>query len=164
MTRRASRRQDLPIKALDRREFPRKRVLFSGVILGSDAQDPIDCYIRDISARGAQVQVSCPPTLRPQLYLIDTRNEAAHLTTVAWASEHRLGLSFIHSYLIDLGLASELQFLKTVLVEAKLRQVRSLIERGLAVEEAASLVGLTENYLDRFDASVIQVTGRRYCR
>ena len=149
MLKRASLQQGSQLTALDDRKFPRKRVLFSGVITGPEAESPIDCSIRDISASGAQVQINRPLTLQSRLYLIDTRNEAAHLAAVAWVRDHRLGLSFVHSHLLYLGLAPKLQFLRTILVEAKLRQVRSLVKRGLSVKAATSLVGLTENYLDR---------------
>ena len=149
MLKRAWLQQASQLAGLDLRKFPRKRVLFSGVITSPEAETPIDCTIRDISASGAQVQIKQPTTLRSRLYLVDTRNEAAHLASVAWVRGRQLGLSFVHSYLLNLGLATELQFLRTVLVEAKLRQVRSLVKRGLSVEEATSLVGVTENYLDR---------------
>lgn len=150
MLKRTSLQQGSQLTALDSRKFPRKRVLFSGVITGPEAESPIDCTIRDISASGAQVQTKRTLTLRSRLYLIDTRNEAAHLAAVAWVRDHRLGLSFIHSHLLDVGLGPKLQFLRIVLVEAKLRQVRSLVKRSLSVEEATSLVGITENYLDHF--------------
>ena len=138
------------VSLLDRRNFPRKRVLFSGVIIGPQSEARIDCIIRDISASGAQIQVKQAVTISSPVFLIDTRNEAAHRATVAWGATGRLGLSFSRSYLLDPGLASELQFLRTVLVEAKLEQVSRLMKCGLSVEEATSLVGVTEHYINRF--------------
>ena len=138
------------VSPVDQRQFPRKRVLFSGVITGPECETAIECIIRDISASGAQIQIKQAVTLQSPVYLIDTRNEAAHRATVAWAGDRRLGLSFAHSYLLDVGLANELQFLRTVLVEAKLAQVVRLMKCGLSVEKATSLVGVTEHYIDRF--------------
>ena len=134
----------------DRRTFQRKRVLFSGVITGLEGKCPIDCTIRDISASGAQTQVSSPLPWPTPVYFVDTWNEAAHRCSIVWLKDGRLGLLFAHSYLLDVGLAPDLQFLRTVLLQAKLGQVRGLIRRGLPVEEASTLVGLSEQYLNQF--------------
>ncbi len=135
----------------ERRRFPRKRVLLSGVVADANGQNAVDCTIRDVSSRGAQV-AGLPKVLErgTELYLVDTRNEAAHLATVAWCNAGRTGLSFVRSYSLDLTLPPPLEFLGKLLIEAKLRQVRALMKRGVPMDEATRVVGVTENYLDRF--------------
>ena len=134
----------------DRRDTPRKRVLLSGVIADADGQNQVDTTIRDLTAKGAQVELPKTMARDSELYLVDTRNEVAHLATVAWSNSNRAGLSFVRSYSLELTLPPPLEFLGKLLIEAKLRQVRALIQRGVPAEEAARLVGVTETYLDRF--------------
>lgn len=136
----------------DRRAFPRKRVLFSGVIADENGENLIDCFIRGLAASGAQVKAQRPLTLGALVYLMDTWNEAAHLATVVWTADRKAGLRFTHSYLLDVGLPAQFEFLKTLLIEAKLGQVRGLMSHGVSVKEAVRLVGMTERYLDQFSA------------
>jgi hypothetical protein len=84
-----------------------------------------------------------------EVYLLNTRNEIAYPATVAWIMTDRTGFSFVRSYSLEATLPSQLEFLGRLLVEARLRQVHALIERGVPVEEATRVVGLTEEYLGR---------------
>ena len=136
--------------APDQRRFPRKRVLFSGVIADENGENPIDCTIRGLAASGAQVKAQCPLSVGALVYLVDTKNEAAHFAKVAWTMDRKAGLSFTRSYLLDIGLPAQFEFLKTLLIEAKLGQVRGLVRHGVSIEEALRLVGVTEGYLDQF--------------
>ena len=136
--------------AVERRLMSRKRVLLSGAIADANGENATDCTIRDMTARGAQVQLPRTLQLGAEVYLVDTRNEVAHLATVAWIKTDRTGLSFVRSYSLELTLPPPLEFLGRLLIEVKLRQVRALIERGVPVEEATRVVGLTEDYLERF--------------
>jgi len=136
----------------DRRDTPRKRVLLSGVVADADGQNPVDTTIRDLTAKGAQVELPKTIARDSELYLVDTRNEVAHLATVAWSNSYRAGVSFVRSYSLELTLPPTLEFLGKLLIEAKLRQVRALMQRGVPVEEATRIVGVTENYLERFAA------------
>jgi len=141
--------------AAERRRLPRRKVLFSGVIADATGKDEIDCTIRDITVRGAQVQLSRTLTRDAEIFLVDTRSDIAHLASVAWVKADRAGLSFVRSYLLDGSLGSlppQLAFLRRLLIEARVRQVHALIRRGVPVEEATRFVGLGEECIERFAA------------
>ena len=134
----------------DQRQLPRKRVLFGGVLVGPDGQNATDCTIRDITIRGAKIESSMTLRRADEVYLLNTRSETAHLATVAWVASNQAGLSFTRSYCLEASLPPQLEFLARLLIEAKFRTVKALIDRGVPVADAASVVGLTEDYLERF--------------
>jgi hypothetical protein len=137
--------------AADRRRMLRQRVLLSGAIADESGENAIACSILEINGSGAKIQLSSW-TLQhhSEVYLVDTRSEMAHFATVVWTDADRTGLSFVRSYSLDLTLPPRMAFLRKLLVETKLRQVRALTYRGIQVEEAASALGLSEDYLERF--------------
>ena len=139
----------LTLVAVEQRHLPRKGVLLSGVVADVNGENAIDCTIRDISVRGAQVQLPRALQLGDEVYLLNMRNEFAHLAKVARVNGDLTGLSFIRSYSLEVTTPPRLAFLGRLLIEAKLRQVRALIEFGVPVEAATCLVGLTEDYLER---------------
>jgi hypothetical protein len=134
----------------ERRRTRRKRVLLSGVVADANGKNAIDCIIRDLTARGAQVQLSVTLRKDNEVYLVDTRNEIAHLATVAWVKAGRAGLSFVRSYTLESALPPPLEFLGRLLIEAKVRQVHTLIKRGVPVEDATLAIGLSEDHIERF--------------
>ena len=136
--------------SVERRRLPRKRVLLNGVVADANGKNETDCTIRDLTARGAQVQLSKKLQRHADVYLVDTFNEVAHLATVAWVEGSGVGLSFVRSYSLESTLPPPLEFLARLLVEAKLRQVQGLIRRNVPVEEALRVIGLSEEYLERF--------------
>jgi len=147
--RRNSSEAKIRLVADEQRHLPRKRVLLSGVIADGSGMNAVDCVIRDINVRGAQVQSPMTLQLGKELFLLNTRNEIAHLATVAWIKSDRAGLSFVRSYSLEEALPSQLEFLWKLFLDAKFRQISALIERGVSVAEASSIVGLTEHYLER---------------
>jgi len=134
----------------DQRKLSRKRVVLGGVIADPNGESAVDCTIRDINERGAQVESPRKLEQGDEVFLLNTRNENAHLATVAWVKGERSGLSFVRSYSLEAALPRQLEFLTRLFIEARFRQVQALIERGLPVEDAARLVGFTEDYLKRF--------------
>jgi len=137
----------------ERRAKPRARVRFSAVIVGENGENGIDCTIRDLSAKGAQVEFSSPFRHEAGVYLLDTYNEMVHLASVAWTDTDRAGLSFLRSYSLILTLPHRLEFLGRLLIEGKLRDVRTLIDHGVPIEEAMCIVGVSADYLARFGKS-----------
>jgi hypothetical protein len=135
--------------AVERRHLPRKKVLLSGVVAEVNGENAIDCTIRDINVRGAQVQLPRALKSGHEVYLLNTRNEIAYLAKVAWINGDLTGLSFIRSYSLEVTTPPQLAFLWRLLIEAKLRQVLALTEFGVPVEAATGFVGLTEDYLER---------------
>jgi hypothetical protein len=134
----------------ERRLLPRNRVLLCGVVADVNGENEIDCTILDINVRGAKVELSTRLLLGDEVYLLNTRNAIAHLAKVAWINGELTGLSFTRSYSLEVAVPPQLDFLGRLLIEAKLRQVRALIEYGVPVEGATRVVGLTEDYLEWF--------------
>lgn len=137
--------------AAERRRMMRTRMLRNGVIADENGEDSIACSILDTSASGAQIQLSNWTLQRDaEIYLVDTSNDMAHWATVVWTKADRTGLSFVRSYSLERTLHPRLEFLRRLLVEAKLGQVQAHVRCGVAVDEAARAAGLSEDYLKRF--------------
>ena len=115
-----------------------------GVVCDAHGGTAIECTIRGISVGGAQVQSSGSLQLDKEIYLVDTRKDVAYLAKVVWIKDDRAGLSFMRSHALSSDLPAQLQFLNSILLDAKLRQVRELKERGMSLEEARRTVGLTD--------------------
>jgi len=145
-----SRESPAQAASVERRRMARNRVLQGGVIADADGENAIDCSILDVSASGAKIQLPSGTLQRDsEIYLVDMRNEMAHLATVVWIEDDRTGLSFVRSYSLALTLPPRLAFLGKLVVHAKLRQVQALTQRGVPVEEALRVVGLSEAQLER---------------
>src|SRR5215510_3257840 len=128
----------------------RKLVVLGGVIADPNGESAVDCTIRDINERGAQVESPRKLQQSDEVFLLNTRSESAHLATVAWIKGERTGLSFIRSYSLEAALPSQLEFLGRLLIEAKFRRVKALTERGIPVGDAIRAVDFTEDHLKRF--------------
>lgn len=133
----------------EQRMLPRKPGLLSGVLVDMDGEDPSDCTIRNITARG--VAISHPKILPigAQMYLLDPGNRIAHLTRVVWNRVDHSGLLFVRSYTMGLGLPPKLKFLWRLLLEAKLRQAERAVAIGVSAELAFRSVGLTRELVHR---------------
>ena len=138
---------------LERRAKPRSKVRFSAVIVGEHGENGIDCTIRDLSAKGAQVEFTGAFRHEAGVYLLDTYNEMVHLASVAWTDTDRAGLAFLRTYSLKLTLPHRLEFLGRLLIEGKLRDVKTLMDHGVPIEEAMCIVGVTADYLARFGKS-----------
>ena len=143
MMREAYLKQDEFQDAEERRGVPRKRVLSSGMIVGTDGEFPIYCTIEDIGATGAAVLLPVQLKTGRQVYLVDSHNQAAYLANIVWTRPSQVGLSFIRSYSLKQTVPAELKFLKELLLQSKLRNVQALIKRGVSLESAACTVGLS---------------------
>ena len=133
----------------ERRHLRRRRVLLGGVICDAYGETVIDCTIRGLSGGGAQVQLAETLQLDKEIYLVDVWKDMAYLAKVAWIKADRAGLSFVRSYGLSPEPPAPLRFLKSVLLDAKLRQVRALVERGLSPEEATRMVGVKDKGIER---------------
>ena len=138
-----------PAPGSDARRLPRKNVLLSGVLV--DGEQPSDCAIEDINARGAAVSLSRKLPVGAQVYLLDTGNRAAHLARVVWNNGNRSGLLFVRSYAMGPGLPPKMRFLWKLLLEAKLRQADRAVAMGIDTELALGTVGLTREHLHQME-------------
>jgi PilZ domain len=134
----------------ERRHLPRKRVLLAGVIADKKGENAIDCTIQDINVHGAQVQLPSKLQQGDEVYLLNTRTEIACLATVARVDDEQSGLSFVRTYTLELPVPPHLNFLRRLLIEAKFRQLKSLTGRGVSAQDAARVVGITEDFVERF--------------
>jgi len=139
--------QNKSLSASNRRKADRIRVLLGGVVVTPDGEQAKDCIIRDISARGANIRCSMSLDPGDEIFLLDSRNRSAYFATIAWRKSQSYGLSFIRTYQLNLGTPLEKDFLEQHLVNAKLRQIAAIEKKGIPLDEAASLVGLTEQEL-----------------
>ncbi|HEY5106417.1 MAG TPA: PilZ domain-containing protein [Caulobacteraceae bacterium] len=83
---------------IEARTEPRRRVLFSGLIVHSAAQMSIHCAILDMSRRGARVRLTGADFIGDPLYLIDLNHALAFKARVVWRRGERLSLSFSHYF------------------------------------------------------------------
>jgi hypothetical protein len=133
----------------ENRQHTRARVLLGAVVATPDGETATDGIIRNLSARGASVYSSSDLPVGDQIYLLDTRNHRAYLGTIRWKKAKSAGVEFIRAYDLHAALPAELNFLDKLLIEAKLRQVSTLEKRGVDLEHAASIVGLSDIHLSR---------------
>ena len=149
---------------VERRKRKRKRVLLSGVVADSKGTNAADCAIRDMNERGAQIYLhKNRPLSSDAIYLLDTRNQVAYLANLVWRDDERVGLSFIRSYALREAISPELEFLRALLLQAKLRQIQALTTRRLSTEEAIKLVGLSADLLpESYPAGADADPGLRY--
>lgn len=96
-------------KKPDRRKAPpRSRALLSGKLVFDNANQSIDCTIRDLTQRGAKVKISTVTPLPSHLYLIDIKRGLAFESEVIWSRPPELGLKFLKSHNLQEDLNSPL--------------------------------------------------------
>jgi hypothetical protein len=128
----------------------RRRVLLFGRLSDATGAHLADCAISNLSATGAQVRLDAPESVPSLVYLIDPRTHTAHLCLVIWRRDDRLGLRFNNTFDLDKEIDERLHFLKTQLVEAKLKQVEILEAKGFTLDEALEAVGATRTTYERW--------------
>ena len=133
----------------ERRTLPRKGALMDAVVADLKGENAIDCMIRNINARSAQITFSNDLPIGTQIYLVDTNNKVAYLARVVWNRSYRAGLHFIQRHPLGLGLAPRVKFLWRLFLEAKLREVYRLVTTGIPLELALSTAGLTREQLNQ---------------
>jgi hypothetical protein len=132
----------------ERRSLPRKRALMDAVVVDLKGSNAVDCVIRDINARSAQITFSNDLPVGTQLYLLDTANKAAYQARVVWRRFDRAGLYFVQRHLLNWWLPARLKFLWRLFLEAKTREVYRLVTAGIPLELALSTAGMTRDQLN----------------
>jgi hypothetical protein len=133
----------------ERRALPRKRSLMDAVVADLKGENAVDCLIRDINARSAQITFSNDLPVGALVYLIDTSNKAAYLARVVWRRFDRAGLYFIQRHLLNWGLSPKLKFLLRLFLDAKLREVYRLVTTGIPLELALSTAGMSREQFNQ---------------
>ena len=134
----------------ERRIERRRRVLFFGRISDASGATVADCAITNLSSTGAQVRLHAARTLPRLVYLIDPKTHAAHLCEIVWQRGDRLGLHFRETFDLDQEIDKRLRFLKTQLIEAKLKQVDLLEAKGFTLDQALEAIGATRTAYERW--------------
>ena len=134
----------------ERRGERRRRVLLYGRISDATGAKLTDCAISNLSLSGAQVRPYTEQPFPRLVYLLDAKTHAAHLSEIVWQRNGRLGLSFRETFDLDGDIPDRLSFLKTLLVDMKLKQVEMLEAKGFALEEALEAIGATRTTYERW--------------
>ena len=134
----------------ERRVERRRRVLLFGRISDAMGAQLTDCAILNLSLTGAQVRLHAEQVLPSQVYLIDPKTHSAHLCEIAWQRGDRLGLHFCETFDLDKEIAGRLHFLKTLLIETKLKQVELLKAKGFSLDEALEAINTTRTTFERW--------------
>jgi hypothetical protein len=143
----------VPTHGRDRRKSQRKREFAPGLLAYGSEANALNCLIRDIGTDGAQIRVSATQPIPDEVYLLSLRNRSLYHARPIWRRGSLTGLSFEKEYVINNLLPVHLEFLRSLLIEAKLRQVDQLTAQGTGITEALSKCGITAaNYLQWRDA------------
>jgi hypothetical protein len=134
----------------ERRIERRRRVLFFGRISDATGVTLADCAISNLSSTGAQVRLHVARALPRLVYLIDPKTHTAHLCQVVWQRDDKRGLYFHNTFDLDKEIDERLHFLKTLLIEAKLKQVELLEAKGFALDQALEAIGATRTTYERW--------------
>lgn len=125
-------------------------MLFFGRISDATGAQVADCAISNLSPTGAQVRLYAERTLPRLVYLIEPKTHAAYLCQVVWQRDDRVGLSFRNTFDLDKEIDERLHFLKTLLIETKLKQVDLLEAKGFTLDEALQAIGATRTTYERW--------------
>jgi len=134
----------------ERRNERRRRVLLFGRVSDATGAQIGECAISNLSAAGAQVRLYTEDSFPSHIYLIDAKTHSAHLSEIIWQRADRLGLSFRETYDLDKEIPDRLSFLKTLLIDTKLRQVEMLEAKGFTLDEALEAIGATRTTYERW--------------
>ena len=147
----------------ERRQAERQRAFSAGLLTYGGGAFVLDCLIRDIGATGVQIRASKTQAMPNEAYLIDLKCWRAFQAHRIWYRSSLAGFAFEQEYALSGVLPANLEFLRTLFIEAQLRQVDHLTGQGLYMREALSKLGVTDaTYYRWLDAS--QKPGSRRAR
>ena len=78
----------------DRRQSVRDKVLYGGVAETNERRSTLDCVVRNISERGACVELDPAVKLPQELNLTITRKGRSFLAQLIWRQANKVGLAF----------------------------------------------------------------------
>lgn len=142
---RADRDRIFPIQKHCLRTLQRKREFAAGLLAKDGHSQPRNCLIRDVSPAGAQIRIAGIPPVPDEAYLINLRGRLAYHARAVWQRGSLTGLRFEKSYVINKLLPADLEFLRTLLIEANLHQAGQLISQGTELAAALRKCGVTQD-------------------
>ncbi|MCL2385142.1 MAG: PilZ domain-containing protein, partial [Alphaproteobacteria bacterium] len=85
--------QSNPIDDPNRRRNDRRRTLKEGQIVFNDRQSVIDCVVRNLSDKGACLEVTSPIGI-PDFFDLDLGQSGFRSCRIAWRKSRRIGVTF----------------------------------------------------------------------
>ena len=79
------------------RSAQRRKALLPAKVVDRDGKRSVDCEIRNISDRGASIELPPDQIVPNQLFLIEIRSATAYEAEVRWRKPGRAGLRFLHT-------------------------------------------------------------------
>lgn len=134
----------------ERRGARRRRVLLFGRISDATGAQIAECAISNLSLTGAQIRLYTEQSFPSLVYLLNSKTHAAHLSEIVWHSDGRMGLDFRETFDLDGDIPDRLSFLKTLLIDTKLRQVELLEAKGFTLNEALEAIGASRTSYERW--------------
>ena len=139
-----------PTWGLDRRKSVRKREFAAGFLADRSGAFVLDCLIRDVGVTGAQIRASSAQRIPDEAYLINLKNRSAFQAHTIWRRTSLAGFGFKNVYVITDVLPVHLQFLRSLFIATKLRQVDQLAAQGICTGDALSRLGITQATYSRW--------------
>lgn len=133
-----------PAPGPDRRKSERKREFTAGFLADRGGAFVLDCLIRDVNATGAQIRASLAQPIPDEAYLVNLKNRSAFQAHAIWRRTSLAGFGFKREYVINDVLPVHLEFLRSLFIAAKLRQVDQLTSQGMCIPDALSKLGVTQ--------------------
>jgi len=127
----------------ERRKAERTRSLTAGLLAYGGGAFVLDCLIRDIGATGAQIRASAAQPMPNDAYLIDLKSWRGYQAHRVWYRASLAGFAFDQEYALSGTLPPNLEFLRSLFIEAQLRQVDFLTGQGLIMRDALTKMGVT---------------------
>lgn len=131
------------------RKSQRTSEFTAGLLARDDYSEPLNCLIRDISQDGAQIRVNATLPVPEQGYMINLKTRSAHYVHAVWRRGSLTGLGLGEAYAINDLLPANLEFLKSLFHEAKMRQVDKLVSEGMGRSAALRRCGIAEDHYRR---------------
>lgn len=89
------------LKKQEKRQSPRRKVLWGARLANLDGSRYLRCMTRDISAGGARVDIETQTFPENTAWFLDLRSRMAYEARVVWQKAPELGLQFVRSYRFD---------------------------------------------------------------
>jgi hypothetical protein len=142
------------VRKTERRKGERKRAFTAGLLVYGGGAFVLDCLIRDIGATGAQIRASTAQPMPNEGYLIDLKTWIGYQAHRVWYQSSLAGFAFEKEYQLSGALPANLEFLRSLFIEAQLRQVDHLTANGLYMHDALAKMGVTNaTYFRWLDSS-----------
>lgn len=111
----------------------RQRCLIGAVAVAGAGAPARDGVLRNLSSGGAQLDLDWDGEVPSEFFLINLKHRLACRATPAWRNRNKTGLRIDSPHFLDAPLPSDMAFLSALFVQAKLRQVDLLLDKGFSL-------------------------------